>query len=121
MMHFIFFAENANANLHNLKMLQSEINFQAVTATDHLPKNILCQKNKAKKIKTKKKQSETSGLAKTLQIKLNVRRNVGWLTISIDLQGRSHSAKLRSKNILRTSLKNVLTTGRLWDVLRTSI
>ena len=106
-------------------MLQSEINLQTVTATAHLPKNILSQKNKAKQIKTKtknkKKQSETSGLAKTLQIKLNVRRNVGWLTISIDLQGRSHSAKLRSKNILRTSLKNVLTTGRLWDVLRTSI
>ena len=36
-------------------MLQSEINLQAVTATDHLPKNILCQKNKAKKIKTKTK------------------------------------------------------------------
>lgn len=79
MMHFIFFAENENANLHNLKLLQSEINLQTVTATDHLPKNNLSQKNKAKKIKTKtknkKKQSETSGLAKTLQIKLNVRRN----------------------------------------------
>ena len=54
-MHFIFFAENENANLHNLKMLQSEINLQTVTATAHLPKNILSQKNKAKKIKTKTK------------------------------------------------------------------
>ena len=58
MMHFIFFAENANANLHNLKMLQSEINLQTVTATDHLSENILCQKSKAKKNKTKTKQTK---------------------------------------------------------------
>ena len=58
MMHFIFFAENENANLHKLKMLQSEINLQTVTATDHLPKNILSQKNKAKKNKNKNKKQK---------------------------------------------------------------
>ena len=55
MMHFIFFAQNANANLHNLKMLQSEINLQTVTATDHLSKNILCQKKQSKKNQKKTK------------------------------------------------------------------
>ena len=30
-------------------MLQSEINLQTVTATDHLSKNILCQKKQSKK------------------------------------------------------------------------
>lgn len=81
-------------------MLQSEINLQTVTATDHLSKNILCQKKQSKK--TKKKQSESSILAKALQIKLNVRCNVDSLTIYFDLQGRFHSAKLHSKNILRS-------------------
>ena len=39
-------------------MLQSEINLQTVTATDHLSKNILCQKNKAKKKQKKTKKTK---------------------------------------------------------------
>ena len=60
MMHFIFFAQNANANLHNLKMLQSEINLQTVTATDHLSKNILCQKKQSKKNQKNPKKNKVS-------------------------------------------------------------
>lgn len=36
-------------------MLQSEINLQTVTATDHLSKNILCQKKQSKKNQKKTK------------------------------------------------------------------
>ena len=62
------FAENANANLYNLKMLQLiESPLHMIPAINFLPKNIPQQKiNEMLNLK----QSETGGVALTLQIKL---------------------------------------------------
>ena len=83
------FAENADDNQHNLKMLQLiESPRHMIPATDHLPKNIPQQKiNEILNCK----QSETGGLAQTLHIKLNAQV---MLTVKIDLQDRLVNGQL---------------------------
>ena len=83
------FAENSSSNEHNLKMLQSvDGNLHVVPAIDILPKNIPQQKvNEV----LNRKQSETGGLAQSLQIKLNARV---MLAVNIDLQDRLVNGQL---------------------------
>ena len=83
------FAENSSSNEHNPKMLQSvDGNLHVVPAIDILPKNIPEQKvNEV----LNRKQSETGGLAQSLQIKLNARV---MLTVNIDLQDRLVNGQL---------------------------
>ena len=83
------FAENATANQHNLKMLQLiESALHMIPAIDLLPKKIPQQKiNEI----LNDKQSETGGLAKTLQIKLN---SQVMLTVNIDLQDKLVNGQL---------------------------
>ena len=77
------FTENSSSNEHNLKMLLSvDGSLHVFPAIDILPKNIPQQKvNEV----LNRKQSETGGLAQSLQIKLNARV---MLTVNIDLQDR---------------------------------
>ena len=85
------FAENSSSNEHNLKMLQSvDGNLHVVPAIDILPKNIPQQKvNEV----LNRKQSETGGLAQSLQIKLNARV---MLAVNIDLQDRLVNGQLET-------------------------
>ena len=74
-------AENAPAHMHNITMLNSiENQLYKIDPKDHITKNI--SSTKIESI-LKRNQSETGGLASTLQIKLNARV---MLTMNIDLQ-----------------------------------
>ena len=78
------FAENAPANIHNVNLLNS-INSErySITAIDSIPKNVAPSKiEKA----LNRSQSETGGLAGTLELKVNARV---MLTANVDLEDRS--------------------------------
>ena len=98
------FAENATANQHNLKMLQLvESAHHMIPAIDLLPKNIPQQKINEL---LNHKQSETGGLAKTLQIKLN---SQVMLTVNIDLQDKLVNGQLETiKHISIDTKGNVI-------------
>ena len=77
------FAENAPAHMHNITVLNSiENQLYKIDGKDHILKNI--SSTKIESI-LKRNQSETGGLASTLQIKLNARVV---LTMNVDQQGR---------------------------------
>ena len=77
------FAENAPAHMHNITVLNSiENQLYKIDGKDHILKNISSTKIESL---LKRNQSETGGLASTLQIKLNARVV---LTMNVDQQGR---------------------------------
>ena len=97
------FAENAPAYMHNITMLNSiENQLYKIDAKDHIPKNI--SSTKIESI-LKRNQSETGGLASTLQIKLNARV---MLTMNVDLQDRLINGQLGAvKHIAINDQRNI--------------
>ena len=98
------FAENSPANIHNINFLNS-INSErySITAIDSIPK-------KAARFKTEKgvnqSQSETWGLAETLQLKFNTRV---MLTVNVDLEDRLVNGQLcPAKDFQKDQNGNVL-------------
>ena len=91
------FAENTSAKRHNLEMLYSiEGNILTIPPKDQFPKSIPRQKI----IEVlNRNQSETSGLAGVLDIKLNARV---MLTVNIDLQDRLVNGQLGTVKCIRT-------------------
>ena len=79
------FSENESAHMHNITMLNSiENHLYKIDAKDHIPKNISSTKIESV---LKGNQSETGGLASTLQIKLNARV---MLTMNFDRQDKTY-------------------------------
>ena len=97
------FAENAPAHMHNITMLNSiENHLYKIDAKDHILKNI--SSTKIESI-LKRNESETGGLASTIQIKLNARV---MLTMNIDLQDRLINGQLRTvKHIAINDQRNI--------------
>ena len=96
-------AENAPAYMHNITMLNSiENQLYKIDPKDHIPKNI--SSTKIESI-LKRNQSETGGLASTLQIKLNARV---MLTMNVDLQDRLINGQLGTvKHIAINDQRNI--------------
>ena len=83
------FAENAPANIHNVNLLNS-INSEicSITVIDSIPKNVaLCKIEKV----LNRSQSETGGLAGTLELKINARII---LTLNVVLEDRLVNGQL---------------------------
>ena len=83
------FAENAPANIHNVNLLNS-INSEmySITAIDSIPKSVAL--SKIEKV-LNRCQSETGGLAGTLELKVNARVI---LTVNVDLEDRLVNGQL---------------------------
>ena len=83
------FAENAPANIHNVNLLNS-INSEmySITAIDSIPKSVAL--SKIEKV-LNRCQSETGGLAGTLELKVNARVI---LTVNVDLEERLVNGQL---------------------------
>ena len=98
------FAENAPANIHNVNLLNS-INSEmySITVIDSNPKNIVLSKiEKA----LNRSQSETGGLAGTLELKVNARV---MLTVNVDLEDRLVNGQLGpAKDFQKDQNGNVL-------------
>ena len=85
------FAENAPANIHSVNLLNS-INSEtqnSITVTDGISKNVT--PSKIKNV-LNQSQSETGGLAETLELNVNARV---LLTINVDLEDKLVNAQLR--------------------------
>ena len=83
------FAEKAPANIHNVNLLNS-INSEmySITAIDSIPKSVAL--SKIEKV-LNRCQSETGGLAGTLELKVNARVI---LTVNVDLEDRLVNGQL---------------------------
>ena len=98
------FAENANDNQHNVKMLQLiESPLHKIPEVDLLPKNI--PRQKINEILSRK-QNETGLLAQSLQIKLNA---LVILAIDIDLQDRQVNGQLGTVKHISIVMKGNVT------------
>ena len=97
------FSENESAHMHNITMLNSiENHLYKIDAKDHIPKNISSTKIESV---LKGNQSETGGLASTLQIKLNARV---MLTMNVDRQDRLINDQLGTvKHIAINDQRNI--------------
>ena len=83
------FAENALANIHNVNLLNSINNeMYSTTAIDSIRKNVAL--SKIEKV-SNRSQSETGGLAGTLELKVNARVMV---TVNVDLEDRLVNGQL---------------------------
>ena len=98
------FAENAPANIHNVNLLNS-INSEicSITVIDSIPKNVaLCKIEKV----LNRSQSETGGLAGTLELKINARII---LTLNVVLEDRLVNGQLgTAKHFQKDKNGNVL-------------
>ena len=102
------FAENAPANIHNVNLLNS-INSEmySITVIDSIPKNVAY--SKIEKV-LNQSQSETRGLAGTLELKVNARV---MLTVNVDLEDRLVNGQLGSvKHFQKDQNGKVLKTYR---------
>ena len=102
------FAENAPANIHNVNLLNS-INSEmySITVIDSIPKNVA--HSKIEKV-LNQSQSETRGLAGTLELKVNARV---MLTVNVDLEDRLVNGQLGSvKHFQKDQNGKVLKTYR---------
>ena len=91
------FAENAPANTHNMIMLNStDSELYKIKAFDNIPKNVGSSKIEQT---LNRSQSETSGIAGALELKVNARIMV---TVNIDLDDRLVNGQLGTvKHILK--------------------
>ena len=102
------FAENAPANIHNVNLLNS-INSEmySITVIDSIPQNVA--HSKIEKV-LNQSQSETRGLAGTLELKVNARV---MLTVNVDLEDRLVNGQLGSvKHFQKDQNGKVLKTYR---------
>ena len=83
------FAENAPANIHNVNLLNS-INSErySITAIDSIPKNVA--PSKIEKV-LNRSQSETGGLAGTVELKVSARV---MFTVNVNLEDRLVNCQL---------------------------